>query len=115
MSLDLLSHPPAFDPSEHDSELPTYEQIRLPPRRQSATTGPVTHSYHLSDKTGNAWLVMKCKSRSAKPEYIPRTHAGDKIEGSVEINLTSWKPIKSVQVAVRYRCLLWFNHEIDEY
>ncbi|KAI0701346.1 hypothetical protein BC835DRAFT_1411493 [Cytidiella melzeri] len=97
-----LQQPPAFDALEHDPELPSYSQSQSTRRRATVTVPqqPATHIYRLLDKSGTAWFIVKCKSRAHRPEQVPRILEGDKVEGSVELNLSNWKSIKSVRIEI---------------
>lgn len=68
-----------------------------PVRRESTN-----HCYQLTDKPGHAWLMLKCSSRARFPEQLPRILEGDKLTGTVELDLTNPTTIKSVKVTVRY-------------
>lgn len=101
----LLAQPPPFDASSlHgiDTELPSYAQIRPPHRQATISSSQSTaHAYTLPDKSGHAWLTLRCTSRAARPEQVPRVLEGDSLAGSVEVSLLNWKTVKSARVTVR--------------
>lgn len=90
----------------NDSELPSYSPPS--PTRQHRSSPLTQHSFHFA-KNGRAWLTLRTTSSAEGPDDTPEFAQGDKITGSVEIDLDSETVIRSVVVSVSISLILLLN------
>ena len=87
----------ADQPETFDEDLPAYSSLIVSPNRP--------HVYELLNRQQLPWLSVKISSRSKSPDSLPTFFRGDKIIGSVDLNLDSAETILAVDLKVSRRAL----------
>lgn len=91
--------PQPFGP-DSDPELPAYARRATHPPTAVPEVQRTEHHYDLSTGSGKPWATLTVLSRSPSPQQLPTFLEGDKIEGSVKLNLESGDHISSISMSV---------------
>ena len=88
-------------------ELPAYSPPPESPTINAALSPrePVTHTCSLTNRQGKDWARLKVISKARSAESVPLILEGEPICGSVELDLATDTPMKSVMIHVSL--LLW--------
>jgi hypothetical protein len=85
-----------------NSPLPAYSTAsalaspQAPPPNRELTT----HETHINASKGKPWLTLKLRSRARDANKLPEFLTGDRITGSIELDLPKGDPIVGITVTV---------------
>ncbi|KAF9041999.1 hypothetical protein BDZ89DRAFT_1128688 [Hymenopellis radicata] len=102
----VSSGPPSYPSSlsaRSDIDLPSYSPPTLSlrrPRTAPQPRPPVEHKYELLSGNGTAWATLKVQSRSRSSQQMPTFAEGDKVNGSLVLDLKKNESIKSIHLVV---------------
>lgn len=99
--------PPPFHAYEEHEALPSYTEAsaRRTSSIESASVSPrelTTHTYQLKDSRGQTWMKLSCNSWAKSPKQLPRVVEGEKLNGTVELDLRDPITMKLVKVTVSH-------------
>lgn len=105
-SLSSGSGPPSYPGSlsaHSDTDLPSYSppitNLRRP-RSAPQSRHEVEHRYELLAGNGRAWATLKIQSRSRSAQQMPLFVEGDRVNGSLALNLKKAENIKTITLIV---------------
>ncbi|KAJ7158492.1 hypothetical protein C8R46DRAFT_1002107 [Mycena filopes] len=98
-----MASPPVYGStftSQSYASLPAYS-LRDRPSTAGAVRELTEHTFEIKDKKKKAWATLKLKSNAKSPASLPTFLEGDKITGSVTLDLSSSEKILGVRVLIR--------------
>ncbi|KAJ7745723.1 hypothetical protein B0H16DRAFT_971557 [Mycena metata] len=98
-----MSSPPVYGSSftsQSFASLPAYS-ARDRPSTAGAVRELTEHTFEIKDKKKKAWATLKLKSNAKSPANLPTFLEGNKITGSVTLDLSSSEKILGVRVLIR--------------
>lgn len=81
------------DMKSHDSQLPSYADVRSNSTSQTSSAAFSTqHTFSLNNTKGKPWLSLHISSRAPTDKTLPVFRDGDEIRGEVKVQLEDKKP-----------------------
>ncbi|KAF8206140.1 hypothetical protein K438DRAFT_2013934 [Mycena galopus ATCC 62051] len=113
-----MSFPPVyggtFSVSQSVTSLPAYT-ARDRPSTASAVRELTEHVYEIKDKKKKPWATLKLKSSARSSTSLPTFLEGDRITGSVTLDLSNSEKILGVSVLVRGRIVTGLSEQNSYY